>query len=322
MGQKQRTLKSTVRFDGVGLHSGATIKVEIRPAAANTGILFHRSDIPNSSYVRASGANVLDTTLATRIGPKESAISTVEHLLAAMFGLGIDNAVVDVSGPEMPILDGSAVPFLVLLDEAGVEELGAEKRLYVVRSVVEVVDPNHPDRFIRVEPSKQPTITYAIDFDRAAAIGKQSISLPLTGASLISELCYARTFCLEEDVLFMKQRGLARGGSMENAIVVNTQTGVMNQQGLRAPQEFVRHKALDCMGDLALLGMPLLGHVIAHKAGHDLHTALVKRLEEVAHAHEIIASSTRATSRFHKAFAFPTALDSALDSLALARIKG
>ena len=178
-----------------------------------------------------------------------------------MFGLGIDNAFVSVDNYELPILDGSAAPFLVLLDEAGVEELDAPRRFFVVKSTVEVVDPKNPQRFIRVEPSKHALVSYSIDFEVAKAIGRQALSMPLDGESFCREFSYARTFCLFEEVEYMKSRGLARGGSLENAIVVSRAEGVLNTNGLRDELEFVRHKILDCVGDLALLGMPLVGHL-------------------------------------------------------------
>lgn len=318
----QRTIARAVRFDGIGLHSGTTVRVEIRPAEANTGILFQRTDLPGKPYISARADNVFDTSLATRIGSPEVSVSTIEHLMGAFFAMGIDNAVVALDSFELPILDGSAVPFLVLLDEAGVIPLAKLKNVFTVRSAVEVVDPRCSDRFIRVEPSKMPILTYAIDFNRAAAIGKQAITVNLSGSDYCRELCYARTFCLEEDIQFMYARGLAKGGSQDNAIVVNAQSGVVNSRGLRSPTEFVRHKALDCVGDLALLGMPIVGHVIAHKAGHDLHTQLAKKLWAERSSHTVCEPTQRQQNSLSAAFGFVNELSSLSDFIALGAIRG
>jgi UDP-3-O-[3-hydroxymyristoyl] N-acetylglucosamine deacetylase len=318
----QRTIARTVRFDGVGLHSGETVRVEIRPADANTGILFQRTDLPGKPYISARADSVFDTSLATRIGTPEASVSTIEHLMGAFFAMGIDNAVVALDSFELPILDGSAVPFLVLLDEAGIAPLAKLKKFFTVRSVVEIVDPRYPDRFIRVEPSKSPLLTYAIDFSRAAAIGKQAVTVGLSGSDYCRELCYARTFCLEEDIQVMYARGLAKGGSQDNAIVVNAHSGVVNARGLRSPTEFVRHKALDCVGDLALLGMPLVGHVIAHKAGHDLHTQLAKRLWAERDNHSVSEPNRRQQNTLSAAFGFIDELSGLSDFIALGAIRG
>jgi UDP-3-O-[3-hydroxymyristoyl] N-acetylglucosamine deacetylase len=284
------------------------VEVEVRPTAANTGIIFVREDLPQKPHIKATPHSVFDTTLATRIGSPTAFVSTVEHFLAAMFGLGIDNAYVHLNNYELPILDGSSAPFLVLLDEAGVEELAVPRSLYVVKSAVEVVDPRDPHRFIRVEPSRHPLISYSIDFGKAKAIGKQAVSLAFTGESFCREFSYARTFCLFEEIEFMKSRGLARGGSLENAVVVSQSEGVMNLNGLRDAQEFVRHKILDCMGDLFLMGMPLVGHVIAHKAGHDLHTALACKLLDEAALHKVVLESSKEGLSFAGALRFPMRL--------------
>lgn len=304
----QRTLQTSVSFSGVGLHSGKNINVEIRPAAANTGILFQRSDIANAPYIKAEPASVFDTTLATRIGTPQMFISTIEHLMSAFFGLGIDNAIVSVSADEMPVLDGSAAPFLVMLDEAGVQELSVARKFLIIKKVIEIVDPKNPTRFIRIEPSQTPRISYAIDFESAGAIGKQAISFDLTGQAFCSELAFARTFCLAEDITRMQAAGLAKGGSLDNAVVVSREKGVLNAAGLRSNNEFVRHKALDCVGDLALVGMSIMGHIIANKAGHDLHTMLAKKLMEVSDAVEIISASQPEATRLAGVLEFPVSL--------------
>jgi UDP-3-O-[3-hydroxymyristoyl] N-acetylglucosamine deacetylase len=278
----QRTLKRSIHFSGIGLHSGNVVNVSLHPASANTGVVFVRTDLPSRPEIKATPEAVFDTSLATRIGTPQVYVSTVEHFLAATFGLGVDNIWVELDSYELPILDGSSSPFLVLLDEAGVQELETARKVFVVQKAIEVVDPNNPTRFIRIEPHKgTPSITYSIDFAGTKIIGQQSVTMDFTGEAFCREFSYARTFCLAEEVEFMKARGLALGGSLENAIVVSKdRDGVLNQNGLRAQNEFVRHKVLDCIGDLALVGGVIMGNIFANKAGHDLHTALAKKLVE------------------------------------------
>ncbi len=319
---QQRTLAQNVRFDGIGLHSGKTVCVEIRPAAANTGIVFQRTDIPEQPYIKATPSAVFDTSLATRIGSPEVSVSTIEHLMGAFFALGIDNAIVALDSFELPILDGSALPFLILLDEAGTVSLKKPKKAFVVTRRVEVVDSKNPERFILVEPSKTPQVSYAIHFERAASIGKQALNMSMTGEGYCREVAFARTFCLESDIALMHSRGLAKGGSLENAIVVSPENGVTNRMGLRSADEFVRHKALDCIGDLFLLGMPIVVHVIAHKAGHDLHTRLAQKLEAEAAEHTILEPRQRELASFAKLFGFVENLSETTESLSLASIRG
>lgn len=308
MNNFQRTLKRSVSFAGIGVHSGNLISVEIRPASANTGIVFQRTDIPNKPYIKADALSVFDTSLATRVGSPQVHVSTIEHLMAAFFGFGIDNALISINNSEMPILDGSSAPFLVLLSEAGVEELTEPRRVLIVEKTIEVVDEKNPTRFIRIEPSKQPLISYAIDFSNVTAIGRQSISIDYTAKAFCEFFSFARTFGLKEEIDFLRSRGLAKGGSMENAILVSRTEGVLNAQGLRNAQEFVKHKALDCIGDLHLIGMPVLGHVIAHKAGHDLHNKLARAILEEVSSRKIILPSTREVSRFKDLLTFPKSL--------------
>jgi len=309
MNNFQRTLKRSVSFSGVGVHSGNIISVEIRPASANTGILFQRTDLPNKPYIKANPTAVFDTSLATRIGNPQAYISTIEHLMAAFFGFGIDNAIVAIDNCEMPILDGSSAPFLVLLNEVGIEELKEARKVLIVEKTIEVVDEKNPTRFIRIEPSKKPLLSYVIDFNGVAAIGRQSVTMDYTAKAFCESYSFARTFGLKEEVDFLHSRGLAKGGSMENAIVVSRTDGVLNTQGLRHELEFVKHKALDCIGDLHLIGMPILGHVIAHKAGHDLHNKLARAVLENASATSIIVPSVREINRLESLLTFPKSLE-------------
>lgn len=284
---KQRTLAGTVSFSGTALHSGRTVHVDIKPARRG-GIVFIRTDLENTPSIAATPVSVLDTTLATRLGTPHAAVATVEHLMAAFFGLGIDHAVVSVDGEELPILDGSSASFLTLLDEVGIEELSEFKQLRVITKNIEIIDAKDPQKFIRIEPSKEPLISYAVQFD-LKAIGDQVLTIPWNAASFCEQSAFARTFCLEEEIAFMQSRGLARGGSLENAVVFSREKGVLNQQGLRDENECVRHKILDCIGDLYLLGTPILGHVMANKAGHDLHTRLAREIFIQTDASHLVA---------------------------------
>lgn len=272
----QRTIKKTVSFSGVGLHSGHNIFVELRPAPANTGVVFRRIDLPDSPYLKASAETVVETTLSTKIGIANGpTVSTIEHFMAALFGFGIDNIYVDINNSEMPILDGSSAPFLVILDEAGICELTAPKQVLVILKTIEIVDEKNPNRFIRIEPAKKASISYAINFK---TLGKQYLSMDYSPMAFCQEFSYARTFCLEEDVEKMCAMGLIKGGSIKNAVVIGKDGDILNTQGLRDNLECIKHKMLDCIGDLYLIGMPVLGHVIAHQAGHDLHTKLAKAI--------------------------------------------
>ncbi|WP_338636194.1 UDP-3-O-acyl-N-acetylglucosamine deacetylase [Spirobacillus cienkowskii] len=304
----QRTLKCSVSFTGVGVHSGNMITVEIRPAAANTGILFQRTDLPNKPYIKADPFAVFDTSLATRVGNLNAHVSTIEHLMAAFFGFGIDNAIVALNNSEMPILDGSSAPFLVLLNEAGIEELKEPKKVLIVEKTIEVVDSNNPLRFIRIEPSKQPLISYSIDYNNIESIGQQSVTLDYTATAFCKLFSFARTFGLKEEIDYLYSRGLAKGGSLQNAIVVSRTEGILNSHGLRHEKEFVKHKALDCIGDLHLIGMPILGHVIAHKAGHDLHNKLARALIENVAARKIFVPSVKDANRLQSVLSFPKSL--------------
>jgi UDP-3-O-[3-hydroxymyristoyl] N-acetylglucosamine deacetylase len=279
----QRTLKNETFVSGVALHSGKKVTMRLLPAAANTGIVVVRTDVSNHPELQLNAASVFETKLATKIGSPDCYVSTVEHFMAAAYALGVDNLRIEIDNSEFPILDGSSVPFLIALSSAEIVNLDVLKKVLVVKKLLEVVDAKDPTRFIRVVPSKSPRLTYSIDFSNASHhIGVQHLSMALTGQAFLQSLSFARTFCMQEDVLRMQSLGLALGGDLTNAIVVNKSTGVVNARGLRAEKEFVRHKMLDCIGDLALAGVAVLGEVIAHKAGHDLHTALAKKLEVLA----------------------------------------
>ena len=261
----QKTIKSSIHTSGLGLHTNKEIEVTLSPLTANCGIWFRRSDLPQAKAVIAASQNVSGTTLATTLGSGLESISTIEHLMAALGGLGIDNILIDVSGPEMPIMDGSAAPWVNLLQSAGLLTLERSKSFYKVLKPFKL---EMGDKFIKVEPASQFSIEGTIDF--GGLIGCQKRHLIMTAKTFAKELAPARTFCLLKDVELMKQNGLALGGSLENAVVVGDD-GILNPEGLRFQDEFVRHKMLDFVGDIALSQAPIIGHFTLMKPGHDLN---------------------------------------------------
>jgi UDP-3-O-[3-hydroxymyristoyl] N-acetylglucosamine deacetylase len=270
---RQATVARPITSRGIGVHSGREVRLTILPAAAGSGVTFVRTDLPDAPLIPARGDRVVDTRLATTLGQGAARVSTVEHLLAAFAGVGIDNATVRLDGDEVPIMDGSAAPWVTLLAGAGRMELDGPRPTLVVDRRVSV---REGEREIAVEPSPRYEIAYDIAFEHAA-LPAQSIDLVVDPARFASELAPARTFGFLADVEALKARGLARGGSLANAVVVGPDR-ILNPEGLRFPDEFVRHKALDLVGDLALLGLPLRGRVTVARGGHQLHVALVAAL--------------------------------------------
>src|SRR5919109_1762882 len=265
----QRTLRRQISCAGIGLHSGNKVTLTLKPAAADTGIRFRRTDV--NVEIPATIAHVTGLQYATVLGKDGATVETVEHLLAALVSSGIDNVVVELNRNEVPIMDGSAAPFLFLVQEAGVKKLSAvRKHLKIVRPV-QITDG---DKRIAVYPSDHFKVSYTISFDHPL-LRHQSRTERITEQSFAESIAAARTFGFLKEVEWMRQNRLALGGSLENAIVIGD-TGVLNP--LRFEDEFVRHKILDAIGDLALLGYPIIGHVVAHRAGHALHTALVSQL--------------------------------------------
>lgn len=269
----QRTLKDSTTISGIGLHSGARINLRLRPATANTGIIFHRTDGERTVDIKACADNVVDTRMATVLGHGGLSVSTVEHLMAALAACGIDNLHVDIDGPEVPILDGSAAPFIREIQQIGVKALNASRRFVAIRKPLEIIEG---EKRISIIPSRFFRITFDIAFEHAA-ISVQQYSMKFTTENFCKEIAPARTFGFLEEVEYLKANGLARGGSLENAVVIDSK-GVMNPEGLRFQDEFVRHKILDSFGDFSLLGAPLLGHIRAFKAGHDLNAKLVRKI--------------------------------------------
>jgi UDP-3-O-[3-hydroxymyristoyl] N-acetylglucosamine deacetylase len=269
----QKTLANSTAISGVGLHTGERINMTLRPAEANTGIVFHRQVGDRTVSIKAIADNVVDTRLATVLGKGEVRVSTVEHLLSAMAAYGVDNLHVDIDGPEIPIMDGSAAPFASIIEEAGLRSLSHSRKFLAVRRPVSVIDG---EKRVSVIPSRFFRITFDIAFQHPC-IALQQRSVKVSPDTFRRELAPARTFGFLREVEMLKAAGLARGGSLENAIVVDDER-ILNPEGLRYQDEFVRHKILDAIGDLSLVGYPILGHVRAFKAGHDINHQLVQKL--------------------------------------------
>jgi len=270
---KQRTLKSVIRATGVGLHTGEKVAMTLRPAPANTGIVFRRIDLPAPIDIAADPFKVTDARLCSTLEANGAKVSTVEHLMSAFAGLGIDNAYVDLTGSEVPIMDGSASPFVFLIQSAGIEQQPAPKRFFRIRSAVEVRDG---DKWARFEPFDGFKLSFSIEFDHPAfERSAQTAYVDFASTSYVKEVARARTFGFIQDVEALRDSGLALGGSLDNAIVVD-EYRVLNAEGLRYGDEFVKHKLLDAIGDLYLIGHPLIGYFSAHKSGHALNNRLLR----------------------------------------------
>ena len=269
----QSTIAQPLTISGIGLHTGVQINMSLRPAIADTGVIFYRQSEDRTVRIEARSANVVDTRLATVLGKEGLTVSTVEHFLAALYALGIDNLHVDIDGPEVPIMDGSAEPFLKALRSTGVTTLSKSRSYLAVRKPMSVVDG---EKRINIIPSRFLRITSDIAFDHPS-IALQHRSIKLSSELFSKDIAPARTFGFLEEVEYLKANGLARGGSLENAIVIDKK-GVMNPDGLRFNDEFVRHKILDTLGDFSLAGYPILGHIRTYKAGHDINHLMVEKI--------------------------------------------
>ncbi len=269
---KQRTLKNTIRATGVGLHTGEKVYLSMRPAAPDTGIVFRRTDLDEPVLIEARPENVGDTRLSTTLIKDGVRVSTVEHLLSAFAGLGIDNVYVDLSASEVPIMDGSAGPFVFLIQSAGIEEQNAVKSYIRIKSPIQVEDG---DKWARFEPFNGFKVSFSIDFDHPVfERTNQKTMVDFSTTSFVREVSRARTFGFTRDIEMLQKNNLALGGSMENAVVVDDYR-VLNADGLRYEDEFVRHKVLDAIGDLYLLGHSLIGEFVGHKSGHALNNKLL-----------------------------------------------
>jgi UDP-3-O-[3-hydroxymyristoyl] N-acetylglucosamine deacetylase len=272
----QQTIAEKISCTGIGLHSGEPVQLTLHPARAGSGVVFVRTDLPRPVEVPAVHDAVTSTRLATTLGRGDATVGTVEHLLAALCGLGIDNVRIEVDGPEIPVMDGSAASFVFLIRAAGVFEQDAPRRSLRVRRPFEVQDG---DRRIRIEPARDFRVSYSVDFAHPA-IGRQQLrELVVDDESFEQEICRARTFGFLREVEALWRAGLARGGNLDNTVVMDD-FRVLNRDGLRWPDEFVRHKLLDLLGDLALLGMPIRGHLTVERGGHALHQRFVRALLE------------------------------------------
>jgi UDP-3-O-[3-hydroxymyristoyl] N-acetylglucosamine deacetylase len=270
----QRTIAEKISCTGIGLHSGEPVQLTLRPARAGSGIVFVRTDLPSHPEIPARPDCVSATQYATTLGRGRATVGTVEHLLAAVYSLEIDNLRVEVDGPEVPVMDGSSAPFVFLLQSAGVFGQPAPRARLRVQRPLEIRDG---ERWIRIEPARELRISYAVDYLHPA-IGRQALSdLRIDGESFERELCRARTFGFLHEVQTLWKLGLARGGNLDNTVVLD-EDRVLNREGLRYADEFVRHKVLDLIGDLALLGMPVEGHVHVERGGHSLHQRLLAEL--------------------------------------------
>jgi len=283
---KQRTLKNAIRATGVGLHTGDKVYLTLRPAPINTGIVFRRTDLAEPVEIKADPMNVSDTRMSTTLEHDSAKISTVEHLMAAFAGLGIDNAYVDVTAAEVPIMDGSAGPFVFLLQSAGIEEQSVPKQFIRIKKPVRVEDG---DKWASFEPWDGFKVSFSIDFDHPSLRkSTQTACVDFSTTSFVKEVSRARTFGFMRDLEMLRAAGLARGGGMENAIVMDN-FRVLNEDGLRYEDEFVKHKVLDAIGDLYLLGHPLIGAFSAHKSGHALNNRILRTLLSDQEAWEIVS---------------------------------
>jgi UDP-3-O-[3-hydroxymyristoyl] N-acetylglucosamine deacetylase len=297
---KQRTLKNEIRATGVGLHTGQKIFLTLRPAPANTGIIFRRVDLNPVVEIEARAENVGDTTLSTTLTNGDVRVSTVEHLLSAMAGLGIDNAIVEVSADEVPIMDGSAGPFVFLIQSAGIQEQSAAKKFIRITKEIAVTDGDKSATFVPFDGFK---VSFTIDFDHPVFKGRKATSsIDFSSTSFVKEVSRARTFGFMHEIEYLRSKGLAKGGSVDNAIVVDKYR-ILNEDGLRYEDEFVKHKILDAIGDLYLLGNSLIGEYRAVKSGHGLNNKSLRELIRRTDAWEFVTFEDEAPISYIKPIA-------------------
>ena len=293
---KQTTIARRVETVGIGLHKGEPIRLILEPLDANSGIILHREDLGIS--FKAEPKNVINTQMATVVGNEKGFISTIEHLMAAVNGYGIDNIRISVDANEIPVMDGSAISFSMLLDEAGIRHLDAGKKVILVRREVEVVEGS---KFVRTSPSRNPKFDYTIKFDHPV-IGEQRYVFEFSKSSFVKNIARARTFGFLKDLQRLQAQNLALGASLDNAVAIDD-THILNPEGLRFENEFVRHKILDAVGDLSLLGAPLLGDYTAFAGSHDLNHKLTLALMADEKNYEIATLSGELLKEYQKVFA-------------------
>jgi len=298
---RQRTLKNVIRATGVGLHSGDKVLITLRPAPVNTGIIFCRTDLEQPVEISALADQVGDTTLATTLGTGDIKISTIEHLMSAFAGLGIDNAYVDVNAPELPIMDGSSAPFVFLIQSAGIEEQNALKKYIRIKKPIKVEEGEKGDPHYKAAellPYEGYKVDFTIDFDHPVFHGRvNQFSMDFSNSSYAKEVSRARTFGFKAEYEWLRSRNLALGGSLDNAVVVDD-FRILNEDGLRYDDEFVRHKVLDAIGDLYLLGHALVGQFKGYKSGHALNNRLVLALLAQQDAWEFVTYDSEEKSPF------------------------
>jgi len=292
----QTTIKKPVELVGIGLHKGSPVKLRLEPLPSNSGIVFYRSDVDVSIPLKPE--NVVDTKMATVIGKNGHVISTIEHLLSAVYAYGIDNLKVIVDADEVPVMDGSSASFCILLDEAGVEELDVAKKVLRIKKDVEVRDG---DKYVKLSPSPDLQYDFTIKFPHPV-INKQEYVLKFTKESYKKEIARARTFGFLHEVQYLRSKGLALGGSLENAIVLDDKK-ILNPEGLRYSDEFVRHKILDAIGDMSLIGMNFIGNYEALAGSHDLNHKLTLELLKDPVNYEIVELAGEKTAELEKAYA-------------------
>ncbi len=278
---RQTTIKQAVELVGIGLHKGVAVTMRLEPAKANSGICFYRKD--KNCYIPLSPSSVVDTKMATVIGKNGVVVSTIEHLMSAVYSYGIDNLLIILDNDEVPIMDGSAISYCILLDEAGIQELPAPKKILKVKKEIAVQEG---EKYVKLKPSTTFTLDFTIKFEHPL-IGKEHLFFSFSKKNFLKEIAKARTFGFLKEVQYLRSIGLAKGGSLENAIVLDDK-GVLNSEGLRFSDEFVRHKILDAIGDLALLGYPIMGAYEAFAASHALNHALTKAILADPNAFEIV----------------------------------
>lgn len=284
---KQKTIRNKVEIVGVGLHKGVPVKMELEPLDVNSGVVFYRSDLGVSIELKPE--NVIDTTMATVLGKDDARISTIEHLLSAIHAYGIDNIRICLDNEEVPIMDGSSIGYCMLLEEAGIISQNAPKKAIAIKKPIEIQDDK---KFVRVEPSERTIFDFSIDFSHPA-IRQQHYKFTFSTKAYKQEIARARTFGFLHEVNYLRSIGLAKGGDLSNCIVLD-ESGILNKDGLRYKEEFVRHKILDAIGDMALLGMPLLGTYVSYAGSHKLNHLLTKQLLSDEKAYEIVSLEDKA----------------------------
>lgn len=298
----QRTLAKKLSITGIGLHSGRKVTLTLSPAPADHGIVFKRVDLPKEPEIKANATNVFSTENNTTLGKGRNVIHTVEHLLSVLYGFGINNVYCEIDGPEVPIMDGSGASFVFILKETGVSNLNKSKKFMVILEPVEV---SLGDSWARIEPASNLIIDSTIVFPHPK-IKTQKCEFEFSCDSFINHISRARTFALLKDVDYLKRRGLIKGGSLDNAIVLD-EYNVVNKEGLRFEDEFVRHKILDIIGDIALLEHDVAGKITTHKSGHNIHNLLCRKLLETPSSYEVVTASSLKDDAI-RAFDLPIAI--------------